>query len=60
MHTLIKNAQIVNEGKKFKSDILIKNQFISKIDNNINLAVDKIIDAKGLILLPGIITAFDK
>ncbi len=55
MLTLIKNAQIVNEGKKIKSDILIKNQFISKIDNSINLAVDKIIDAEGLLLLPGVI-----
>ena len=55
MLTLIKNAEIINEGKKFNSDILIKNQFISKIENNINLAVDKIIDAKGLLLLPGVI-----
>ena len=55
MLTLIKNAQIVNEGEKIYSDILIKNQFISKIENNINIAVDKIIDATGLLLSPGVI-----
>ena len=32
---LIKNAQVVNEGKIFKSDILIKGDFISEISNKI-------------------------
>ena len=30
MKTLIKNAQIVNEGKIFKSDVLIENDLIAK------------------------------
>ena len=55
MKTLIKNAHIVNEGKIFKSDLLIENQIIKKIANSIDEKVDKCIDAKGLHLIPGII-----
>ena len=55
MKTLIKNAQIVNEGKIFKSDLLIEGQIIKKIANSINENVDKCIDAEGLHLIPGII-----
>ena len=55
MKTLIKNAQIVNEGKIFKSDLLIEGQIIKKIANSINEKVDKCIDAEGLHLIPGII-----
>ena len=55
MRTLIKNAQIVNEGKIYKSDVLIENQIIKEIANNINIDVDRIIDAERLHLLPGVI-----
>lgn len=55
MKTLIKNAQIVNEGKIFKSDLLIEGQIIKKIANSINENVDKCIDAEGLHLIPGVI-----
>ena len=55
MLTLIKNAQIVNEGKIYKSDVLIENQIIKEIANNINIDVDRIIDAERLYLLPGVI-----
>lgn len=56
MLTLIKNAKIVNEGQIFESDLLIENDLISKIDRNINTEnCDKIIDAKGKFLLPGVI-----
>ncbi len=55
MKILIKNAQIVNEGKIIQSDILIENDLISKIDSNINEEADQIIDASGKYLLPGII-----
>ena len=34
MLILIKNAQIVNEGKIYKSDVLIENQIIKEIANN--------------------------
>jgi len=53
--TLIKNAQIVNEGKIFKSDLLIEGQIIKKIANSINEKIDKCIDAEGLHLIPGVI-----
>ena len=55
MKILIKNAQIVNEGKIIQSDILIENDLISKIEPHISEDADQIIDASGKYLLPGII-----
>ena len=55
-HLLIKNGQIVNEGKSFCADILIVNYRIHQIASNISPKQDtKIIDATGLVVLPGII-----
>jgi dihydroorotase len=53
--TLILNANIVNEGKVFEGDILIKGQFIEEIGKNISHAPASVIDAKGKYLLPGAI-----
>jgi dihydroorotase len=53
--TLIKNATIVNENEIFVSDILIEGQFISKIEKDITDSTAKLIDAQGLILMPGAI-----
>ena len=55
MLTLIKNAQIVNEGRIYKADVLIENKTIKQIDAKINIEVDQIIDAEGLHLIPGVI-----
>ena len=56
MRTLIKNAQIVNEGKIFKSDVLIEYDLIAKISSTISEEnVDKIIDAENSFLIPGVI-----
>ncbi|UOE40784.1 dihydroorotase [Chryseobacterium suipulveris] len=56
MKTLIKNATIVNENQLFKNDLLIEDDLISIIENNISEeGVDKIIDAEGKFLLPGVI-----
>jgi dihydroorotase len=52
---LIKNGQIVNRGTIKTQDILIKNGFIERIDAHINVNADKIIDATGKFVLPGII-----
>lgn len=52
---LIKNALIVNEGKIYSSDLLLKNQRIEKIDNNISDSTAEVIDANGSFLLPGMI-----
>lgn len=56
MKILIKNATIVNENQFFESDLLIENDLISKIDKNISEeGIDKVIDAAGKFLFPGII-----
>jgi dihydroorotase len=55
---LIKNATIVNEGKTFISDLLITDEKISAICTSdlMNIPSEtKIIDAKGLLLIPGVI-----
>jgi len=52
---LIKSATIVNENKQFIADVLIKNGFIERIDQHIDVRADKEINAEGLYLLPGCI-----
>jgi dihydroorotase len=52
---LIKNGQIVNRGKIEAKDIFIKNGFIERIDNQIDMQADKIIDATNKYVMPGII-----
>lgn len=53
---LLKNGTIVNEGRQFVSDLLIKNGKIEKIASSINVdfAVNEI-DLKGKLILPGCI-----
>jgi len=53
--TLIRNAQIVNEGQIFRSDVFIKDGFIAQISNTIEASADIIIDADGKYLIPGVI-----
>lgn len=58
MKTIIRNATIVNEGKKIITDILLSNERIEKIGLDIdfeNLSSYTEINAEGLYLLPGII-----
>ncbi len=53
---LIKNAQIVNEGKIFSGDLLVKNGRIEKISPSISVDYTVIeINAEGKYLLPGAI-----
>lgn len=53
---LIKNAQVVNEGKTFTSDVLIKNGRIEKIASTIDVPYKiEEIDATGMFLIPGAI-----
>ncbi len=53
---IIKNATIINEGKRFVSDILIKNERIEKIAPSISVYGKALeIDAEGLLLIPGCI-----
>ncbi len=54
--TLLLNANIVNEGKVFAADVLLKGPFIERIDNNLqHLNANQVMDLKGLYLLPGVI-----
>ena len=57
MKILIKNAQIldVENERTYKSDLLIENDKIVKIENNINEDVDKVIDATNKLIMPGFI-----
>lgn len=54
---LIKNAQIVSEGKIANSDVLIEGNYIIEIESSIENKTNdaQIIDAKDKYLLPGII-----
>jgi dihydroorotase len=53
--TLIVNANIVNEGKVFQGDVLIKGQYIESVAKNISSSAANVIDANGKYLLPGAI-----
>jgi dihydroorotase len=60
MKTLIKNATIINEGLKFKGNILIEGEKIKKvfseaIPSGIDLTTVEIVNASGLYLIPGVI-----
>jgi dihydroorotase len=55
--TLIKNAQIINEGSIFEGDLLIDGDTIVDIDSSISskTANTIVIDAEGKFLIPGVI-----
>ena len=60
MKTLIKNATIVNEGLNFKGSVLINNEKIERIfpsvlPGNLDLSNTNVIEASGLLLIPGVI-----
>lgn len=53
---LILNGTIVNENRIFQADLFVKNGFIEKIESDLqHLKADKIIDASGLHIFPGLI-----
>ncbi|MFL1012502.1 dihydroorotase [Flavisericum labens] len=55
--TLIKNANIVNEGRVFSGDILIEGEYIKKIDDSISAKSSEVhvLDAEGKYVFPGAI-----
>ena len=60
MRTLIKNATIINEGKKFIGSVLIEEDKIVNVTSQSDPCYGKeqtdcIIDAEGLYLIPGVI-----
>jgi len=55
---LIHNATIINEGNSFRSDLLIKDEYISAIGSREQMQIPaniRVIDASGLLLIPGVI-----
>ena len=53
---LIKNATIINEGKRSSKDIYIEGEYIKEIKTNIEIDDDiETINAKGFIVIPGMI-----
>lgn len=54
---LIKNANIVNEGKIFKGDILIEGEYIKEINDSISAKSSDVyvVDAEEKYILPGVI-----
>jgi len=53
---VIKNAQLVNEGKIWNGDVHIRNERIERIDPDISIKANhEEIIAEGLILIPGVI-----
>ncbi len=55
MSILILNATIVNEGKSFEGDVLVKNGRIERIGHLSHMQANETIDARGCYLLPGVI-----
>lgn len=54
--TLIKNVNIVNEGKVFEGDVRIKGEYIESIGRDLSAsAADLIIEGSGKYLIPGAI-----
>ncbi|MCC7030395.1 MAG: dihydroorotase, partial [Chitinophagaceae bacterium] len=53
---LIKNVQLVNEGRIEVKDVLMKQQHIERIDDQISVKENALeINGEGLHLLPGLI-----
>ncbi|MDZ4837282.1 MAG: dihydropyrimidinase [Candidatus Melainabacteria bacterium] len=57
MKTLIKNGRIITAVDDYFGDILIEGETISMIGKELTMEVDKIIDAKGKLVIPGGIDA---
>lgn len=56
MSLLILNATLVNEGRRFIADVLVRGERIEKISAGLERTrADTVIDAEGLLLLPGMI-----
>lgn len=52
---IIKNAHLINEGRRFEADLRIVDGRIDKIAGDIPVQNETVIDASGLWLMPGVI-----
>lgn len=50
---LIKNGTVVNADRQFKADVLCENGVIVAIDTDLQDATAQVIDATGLLVMPG-------
>lgn len=56
MKRLIRNIEIINEGKRFEGSVLIENDVIAAIlPANAGNDADEIVDGRGKMLIPGVI-----
>lgn len=53
MTTLIKNGNIITATDNYVADILIEGETIKAIGKNLNVVVNEIIDATGMLVMPG-------
>ncbi|HEX8255823.1 MAG TPA: dihydropyrimidinase, partial [Thermoanaerobaculia bacterium] len=53
MRTVIRNGRIVTAVDDYEADILIENGVISMIARTIDIEADRVIDAKGRLVIPG-------
>jgi dihydropyrimidinase len=53
MRTIIRNGRIVTAADDYSADILIDGQRIATIGRSIDAQADKVIDAKGRLVIPG-------
>lgn len=53
MKTLIKNGRIVTAVDDYRADILIEDEQVSMIGKSLEMEADKVIDAKGKLVIPG-------
>ena len=52
---LLKNGKLVNEGRIYEADLLIKGERIDKIGANLSSEVAEVIDLNGSYVFPGVI-----
>lgn len=52
---ILRNAQIVNEGRRYFADLSIRDEIIESIDGQIDQSYDQEIDLNGNLLIPGCI-----
>lgn len=55
MSLLIKNGEIVTPEERYFADILCQDETITRIDKNIDLRADEVVDASGKYVFPGFI-----
>ena len=57
MNLLIKGGTIVTPTESYQADVWVKNGIIAAIGKDLDISVDKVVDASGKLVLPGAIDA---